>query len=565
MKEFFLRFKPFLLDYKKEFVFVILAIIVIAVTSSLTAYLVQPVLDEIFIKKDREMLYYLPYFIILLYSLKGLGRFTQTYYTNHIGQDIVRRVRDLMLSSMFKFDLEFFNQNRNGELISRVTNDINRIQVAVSNYIAEFVRETLTIVALVAVVIYQSPKLAFFGLIVMPLAIYPITRFAKRVKKLSYKSQSKISDLTSKLNEIFNNIEIIKANSSEKIESKEFAKENLEFFQINMKSVKVSELVSPFMEFIGSIAIASVIIIGGIEVIEDKITVGAFFSFMTALFMLYTPIKKVSNIYGKMQDGIAASERIFELINLKPSIISGDKKLNNIDSIEFKNISLNYGETEALKDIDLIAKKGDIFALVGDSGGGKSSLINLIVRFYDVSSGELLINNQNIKEFDISSLRDRIAIVTQRVFIFNDSVAKNISYSQAFDEERVIDALKQAKAYEFVSKLKDGIYTKLDEFGVNLSGGQRQRIAIARAIYKNPDIFIFDEATSALDNESEAYIQNSLKEITKDKITFIIAHRLNSIKFAKEVLLFKDGKIIAKGDEERLLKTSKEFEKLSSV
>lgn len=565
MKKFLKRFLPYLVGYKKEFIFVFIGIILVAVTSALSAYLVQPVLDDIFINKDVEMLEVLPFFIVVVYTLKGIGRYVQTYFTNHIGQDIVRRLRDLMLINLLNLDLDFFNKNRIGELISRITNDINRIQIAVSNYIAEFIREVLTIVALIGVVIYQSPKLAFFGLIVLPLVIYPLSRLAKRVKKLSYQSQSKISDLTAKLSEIFHNLEIIKANSAEEFETKKFSVENRDFFEINMKSVRTSELVSPFMEFIGSIAIAVVIIMGGKEVIEGNLSVGSFFSFMTALFMLYTPIKRVSAIYNRMQDSIAASERIFDLINLKPTIKNGDKKLNIVESINFKSVHLNYDEKEALKNINFEVSKGDVIALVGDSGGGKSSLINLIVRFYEASRGELLINASNIKEFELNSLREKISIVTQRVFIFHDTIAQNVAYSHQIDREKVLKALKLANADEFIDSLPNGIDTKLDEFGLNLSGGQRQRIAIARAIYKNPEILILDEATSALDNKSEALIQENLKEYIKDKIVFIIAHRLNSIKLANKILLFSDGEIKCMGSEEELMQNCTEFKKLKSI
>ncbi len=563
MREFFKRFAPYLVGYKREFVFVFIGIILVAITTALSAYLVQPILDDIFINKDIEKLELLPYLIIIVYTLKGVGRYVQTYFTNHIGQDIVRKIRDLMLQNLLNLDLEFFNKNRVGELISRITNDINRIQIAVSNYIAEFIREILTIMALVVVVIYQSPKLAFFGLIVMPLALYPLSRLAKRVKKLSYQSQSKISDLTAKLSEIFHNVEIIKANSAENFEKKKFSRENQQFFKINMKSVKVSELVSPFMEFIGSIAIATVIVMGGMEVIEGNLSVGSFFSFLTALFMLYTPIKRISSIYNKMQDAIAASERIFDLINLKPKIKSGDEKLTKINKIVFNNVNLNYDKKEALKNINLNIKRGEVVALVGDSGGGKSSLINLIIRFYESSNGEILINNNIIKNYDLNSLRDKISIVTQRVFIFNDTIAKNVAYSNEIDEDRIKEALKLANATEFIESLADGIETKLDEFGVNLSGGQRQRIAIARAIYKNPEILILDEATSALDNLSEASIQENLKEFIKDKIVFIIAHRLNSIKLADRVLFFKNGEIKCSGSEEELMRECEEFQRLN--
>jgi subfamily B ATP-binding cassette protein MsbA len=415
-------------------------------------------------------------------------------------------------------------------------------------------------------VIYQSAELAFYGLVVMPIAVYPLTVLAKKMKKLSFRSQEKNSDITSHLSESFNNIEIIKASSAIDLEAKRFEKHNLEFFKINIKAVKTNELVSPIMEILGAVAVATVIMIGGQYVIDGELTPGAFFSFLTALFMLYTPIKRISSLYNQMQDALAANERINELLALKPTIKSGDNLLPaNINKIEFNNIGLKFDDKDALKNINLCAAKGETIALVGDSGGGKSSLINTLVRFYDSTSGSITINNRDIKDISLDSLRDNISIVTQRVYIFNDTIGANIAYGQEYDEQRVIESLKQAHAYDFVSQLDDGINTQLDEFGTNLSGGQRQRIAIARALYKNPQILILDEATSALDNESEAIITEVLQEVSRDKITFVIAHRLSTIKNANKIAVFKQGKIVCQGTQEELLDTCKEYQRLQNL
>jgi subfamily B ATP-binding cassette protein MsbA len=513
LKEFIKRFLPYFLNYKRQLFYSIVGIIMVAVGTSATAYIIKPVLDDIFVNKDINMLYTLPFFVILLYFMKGAGRYIQSYYMAYIGQDIVKIFRSKMLENMLSLDLEFFNKNRSGELISRITNDISRIQSAVSSSFATFFREILTIIALIGVVIFNSPKLAFYGLVVLPLVIYPLSRLAKKMKQISYKSQEKISDLTSRLSEIFNNIEIIKAYSAQKTEQKKFDKQNEEYFQLSVKAVKTNELVSPLMETVGSIAVAMVIIVGGTEVIEGKMTVGSFFSFMTALFMLYTPIKRLSSLYNTLQDAVAASDRIFYILGLESKIKNGSKNIDTIDSLEFKNVGLKYDQTIALKSINLKVKRGDFTALVGNSGGGKSSMINLLTRFYDVSSGELIINNSNIKEYDKNTLRQKIALVSQRIFIFNDTVAANVAYGQEIDENQVKEALTKANAIDFIEKLENGINTVLDEFGSNLSGGQRQRISIARAIYKNPDVIIFDEATSALDNKSEKLIQESSHSI----------------------------------------------------
>lgn len=563
MKDFFKQYIPYYKNYKLQFFYSLVGIILVAASTSGTAYAIQPLLDDIFINKDENMLYMMPFIIIALYTAKGFGRYIQSYYISFIGQDITRIVRDKLFSHVLTLDMDFFQKRHGGELVSRIVNDINRIQSAVSNSVAEFLRETLTIVGLIGLVIYHSPELAFYGLVVLPLAIYPLSKLAKRMKKLSFKSQESNSDITSSLSESFNNIEIIKANSTEKIEATKFSVHNMIFFKYNMKAIKTNELTSPLMEIIGAIAFATVIIVGGEKVISGEMTTGTFSSFIAALFMLYTPIKKISTLYNKMQDAIAANERINDIMSKKATILTGNLQLpENINKISFNNVELKYEDFTALKDINLEANKGEIVALVGDSGGGKSSLINLIVRFYDTTKGDILLNDESIKDIDIKSLRESISIVTQRVYIFNDTIAANIAYGYEVDEIRVIEVLKQAHAYDFVMAMKKGIHTVLDEFGTNLSGGQRQRIAIARALYKNPKILILDEATSALDNKSESIISEVIQEVSQDKITFIIAHRLSTIKNASKIAVFKSGKILSIGTEQELLSSCFEYQRL---
>ena len=566
MRDFFKQYSPFYKNYKRQFFYAFIGIILVSASTAGTAYAIQPLLDDIFINKNKDMLFLMPFIIIALYAAKGFGRYIQAYYISYIGQDITRIVRDKLFGHILTLDMEFFQKIHGGELVSRITNDINRIQSAISNSVAEFIRESLTIIGLIGLVIYHSAELAFYGLVVLPLAIYPLSRLAKRMKKLSFKSQESNSDITTSLNESFNNIEIIKANSTEKIEVAKFSVHNMIFFKYNMKALRTNELTSPLMEIIGAFAFAAVIIVGGTKVISGEMTTGTFSSFIAALFMLYTPIKKLSSLYNKMQDALAANERVNEILAKEPLIKSGEKECpQNIETISFKNVLLKYDDFVALKDINLEAQKGKTIALVGDSGGGKSSLINLITRFYDNSSGEILINNSSIKDLDIKSLRKNISVVTQRVYIFNDSIAANVAYGYEIDEIRVVEALKQAHAYDFVSKMKKGINTVLDEFGTNLSGGQRQRIAIARALYKNPQILILDEATSALDNESESIISEVIQEISENKITFIIAHRLSTIKNAHKIAVFKNGEIVCIGSEKELLEKCKEYQRLHNL
>ena len=563
LKDVLKRFGPYFKDYIPHFIFAIIGMGLASGGTAVSAYLVEPVLNKIFVEKNEKLLYLLPCAIIAIYVIKNIGTFMQAYFTAYIGQDTIRRFREKMVANLLNLDMDFFNEFRTGELISRTTNDIDRIRSIVSSIIPELTRESVTIIGLLCVVVYQSPKLAFFALVVMPVAIYPISRLAKRMKKISKQSQEKTSDITSALSEIFTNIEIIKANNAQEYEHSRFVDENNKFFRLNLKSVKIEQLVSPLMETIGSIGVAAVIIIGGKDVIDGHINMGAFFSFLTALFMLYTPLKRIVNIYNKMQDAIAASERTFFLMDKVSQIKDGQKELNEeINLIKFKGVRLSYGDKEVLKGINLEANKSEFIALVGSSGGGKSSLMNLLMRFYDVNGGEILINGINLKDIKIHSLRQNIGLVTQRVYIFNDTVAKNVAYGREFNEDAVINALKLANAYEFVSKLDNGINTILNEFGTNLSGGQRQRIAIARALYQNPQILIFDEATSALDNESEKEITKAINNLRSKKIIFVIAHRLSTVENADKIAVLSDGKIIDSGSDEELSKRNEIYARL---
>ena len=563
LKDVLKRFGPYFKDYIPHFIFAIIGMGLASGGTAVSAYLVEPVLNKIFVEKNEKLLYILPCAIIAIYVIKNIGTFMQAYFTAYIGQDTIRRFREKMVANLLNLDMDFFNEFRTGELISRTTNDIDRIRSIVSSMIPELTREFITIIGLLCVVVYQSPKLAFFALVVMPVAIYPISRLAKRMKKISKQSQEKTSDITSALSEIFTNIEIIKANNAQEYEHSRFVDENNKFFRLNLKSVKIEQLVSPLMETIGSIGVAAVIIIGGKDVIDGHINMGAFFSFLTALFMLYTPLKRIVNIYNKMQDAIAASERTFFLMDKVSQIKDGQKELNEeINLIKFNDVRLSYGDKEVLKGINLEANKSEFIALVGSSGGGKSSLMNLLMRFYDVNGGEILINGTNLKDIKIHSLRQNIGLVTQRVYIFNDTVAKNVAYGREFNEDAVINALKLANAYEFVSKLDNGINTILNEFGTNLSGGQRQRIAIARALYQNPQILIFDEATSALDNESEKEITKAINNLRSKKIIFVIAHRLSTVENADKIAVLSDGKIIDSGSDEELSKRNEIYAKL---
>lgn len=565
LKDVLIRFKPFYKKYKKEFAIAIFGMILTSIGTAGSFASLKPILDYIFVEKNEALLYTLPFLLVIIYILKNLGFYLQTYYLSFIGMDTLRILRFKVLKNLLKLDMDFFKRNRSGELVSRCTNDINALQSIVSNIIPDFFRELLTIVGLLIVVFYQSPILAFFALVVLPCAILPLVHFARKLKKYARSIQETNSDLLSRLSEIFSNIELIKASNTQNKESEKFAKQNNELCRLNLKSARIDALTSPLMEIIGSLGVAAVIIIGGREVIHGTMSVGSFFAFITALFAIYTPLKRLSSLYGRLQGAIAASERTFYLLDLEPQILNGSKNLESIARIEFKQVDFAYENPykSVLKDINFEFNKGEILALVGTSGSGKSSIINLLMRFYDKQKGEILLNDLDISEFSIKSLHDRIGLVTQNIYLFNDSFAENVAYSEEPNKEKIIKALKLANAYEFVQEM-GGIYAEIKEHGKNLSGGQKQRIAIARALYKNPDLLIFDEATSALDNESEKAIIETIENLKKDRLVLMIAHRLSTIENADKIAVIDQGQMIAIGSNEELLQSCELYQKFKN-
>ena len=389
---------PYIKGHYPLFSLAIIAGVFAALCTAGVTYLVKPMLDEVFVNKDTAKLALIPFLLMLAYIGKAIGSYAQGYLMSYIGEDIVRQIRDKMLYHMLTLDLSFFNKNRNGELIARITNDIGLIRSAVSSIFAEFVREGVTAIALIVVVIYQSPKLALLGLVILPLSILPISAIVRRLKKVSKKAQEKNADITSNLNEIFNNVEMIKVNSAEELESQKFKNENQEFFKINMKNTLVGTLDNPVMEILGALAIGAVLYVGGKSVIDGTLTVGEFFSFNTALFMAYTPIKRLLNCVVRMQTAIVANKRILEIFEQKSCIVDGEKDVQGaIEEIGVFDVGFKYDEEEVLHHITCRFQKNSITALVGKSGSGKSTLISLLLRLYDVSSGKITIN-QTIKE-----------------------------------------------------------------------------------------------------------------------------------------------------------------------
>ena len=565
MKEIVKRFWPYIKEYKFYYMLVIFGGILIVISTAANAQIMKPLMDDMFIAKKKEMLYLIPLGLIGIYVTKAIGKYIQTVFMEYIGQSIVTRFREILLEKIISMDMAYLYENRSGELISRVTNDIARIQFFVSNMLPDMFRDLLAVIALVGYVIWLNPLLAFYTLVVVPLAIFPIMAIAKKLKKYSHRSQAKNADVVSRLTEVFNNSEVIKANATEKFELKRFSEHNWQFFKINMKAIYVGATVSPILEILGVCGLAAVIYVGGSEVYEQKMTVGEFTAFITAVILLFEPIRKLGGTYSKIQDALAASERVFEVLDTESNIQDGTYKLQeDIKKIEFDDVSLLYEGAYALDHVSVTIHEGQHVALVGDSGGGKSTFISMLLRFYDPESGVVRINDRDIKEYQLKSLKHHISFVTQRIYIFQDTLAANVAYGEdEIDREKVLHALELADALGFVSELEDGIDTMMSEAGTNLSGGQRQRIAIARAIYKHSSLILFDEATSALDNESEKRIQVALERYTKDKITITIAHRLSTIEHADKILVMQKGRIVDSGTHQELLQNSEVYQRLA--
>jgi subfamily B ATP-binding cassette protein MsbA len=548
--------------YRGKLLLALFAMLMVAGASAAIAWMIKPLLDEVFVNKNTGLLYVLPLLIVLVYLVKGVGAFFQEYTMSFVGQDIVREVRNRLLGHLLALDLVFFHRYHSGELISRITGDIVRIQNAVSGGMATMVREALTAVALISVVIYQSPALSFITLVVIPAAYYPVSLISRRLKRIAHDAQESNALLTAGLSEMFSNVEAIKAYHTESFEVARFAKINRTCFEINIKSVRIGGLIVPVMELFSSFSAAAVIAIGGKQVIDGSLTVGAFFSFMTALFMAVDPIRRLSQTYASFQEAVAAHERIQSMMALQPEVKSGSETLGDVTEIAFEQASLAYADKVALQDVSLVAKKGEVIALVGGSGGGKSSIANLLLRFFDATSGTVRLNGRDIRDFSLTSIRGRVAIVTQRVHIFNDSIAANVAYGSDIDEARVEAALRKANLLEHVASMPQGIHSVLNEAGTNLSGGQRQRIAIARALYREPQVLILDEATSALDNQSEAAILETIQALAHEIVTVVIAHRLKSVEMADCIYLIQDGHVVCQGSKAELMRDCVHFQEL---
>ena len=541
----------------------------VAAMTAATAYLVKPAVEKIFEQKDSQMLVLIPAVIVAVFAIKGIAAYGSGYLLSYVGQDIIRRMRNRLYNHIQDLPLAFFQREKTGDLMSRITNDVAIISSMFSSAVTGSIRDGFTIIGLMAVTFVQIPELAVFTFIIFPIAGYPLFYFGRKIRRVRRGVQEAWADLNAFLHETLTGTKIVKAFSMEDHERKRFEQKSRRIFRLEMKENKVKEMSSPLMEILGGLGIGFILWYGGRHVIAGTYSFGTFMSFLTAVGLMYQPLKKISRLNNAVQRGMAAIERIYDILERTSDVIETDSPIpirNGAHRISFEDVSFKYDRDLVLKNINLEAEIGEIIALVGMSGGGKTSLVNLIPRFYDPSQGAVLIDGVDIRQISIATLRSQIAIVTQEPILFNDTVRNNIAYGRAdASEQQIVAAAKSAYAYEFIRGFPEEFDTSIGELGGRLSGGQKQRICIARALVKDAPILILDEATSSLDSEAEILVQKALGNLMKGRTTFVIAHRLSTIGNADRIIVLADGRIVEEGRHEQLMALEREYYKLHQM
>ena len=543
--------------------------LMISAATTAMGYLIKPVIDDIFVNRNTTGLIVLPLVVIMVFLVNGMGRYGQEYFMNYVGEDIIRRLRNRLYDRIQDLSLAFFQKERTGTLMSRITNDVNILKSMVSTAVTSSMRDIASIVGLTAVIFYQNWRMAILAFFVLPLAFWPIFILGQKVRRVSTGCQEAMADLSAFLHETFAGNKIVKAFVMENHEKQRFFNQTQRLFDLEIKGVKVRALSGPIMEVFGGLGIAFVIWYGGSEVIAGKTTPGTFMSFLACVLLLYDPVRKLSNLNNTIQQGMAAADRVFDVIETPTDIKDPDTPQAIAalpHDLRFENVHFTYGDQDVLKGIDLTVAQGQVLALVGMSGGGKSTLANLIPRFFDVTDGRVLIDGIDIREFAIADLRRQISIVTQEPILFNETVRDNIAYGSVnASEDRIVQAAKDAFAHDFIMRFPNGYDTMIGELGGRLSGGEKQRLCIARALIKDAPILILDEATSSLDSEAEAVVQKALENLMQGRTTIVIAHRLSTISGADRIAVIVNGAIVEEGTHEELLSRGGEYKKLYTM
>jgi len=564
-------FENYVKKHSRKLIISIICMIIVSATTALNAWMMQPVLDDIFIDKNESLILIIPLAILLIAVVKGISSYIQSVLMSFVGYRLVADLQSDMFGSLIKCDISFFSKTNSGTLISRFLADVGALSRGVHNVIINIIKDFFTLFFLIGVLFYHDWKLASISLLIFPLAIYPISRIGKRLRKISKNTQVGFGFLTKRLTESLQSIKTIKSFNAENVETVKVEKEVENIFQLTYKSSRVNSISRPLMETLGGLAIAVIIYTGGSQVISGTTTPGTFFSFLTALLMAYQPIKSLASLNATLQMAMAAAERIFNIIDTKPLII---EKQNNKDihlkndttyNVKFSDVTFAYESSNKniLSNINLNIKRGEKIALVGYSGAGKTTLLNLLPRFYEIKRGRITINDIDIRDLSFNFLRNHFSLVSQDIVLFDDTIKYNICYGQNnINNKQILEACKKANCEEFIKKFPKGINENIGEKGVKLSGGQKQRIAIARAFLKNSPFLLLDEATSSLDSRSEKKIQTSLANLMKNKTSLVIAHRLSTIIDANKIILLHNGKVVEIDNHKNLLKKSKIYKNL---
>lgn len=565
--EIYKRLLLYLKPYKVRLIWAALFMLLTSLMISAQTYLIKPVMDKVFIGKSLKLGLMIPPALVMVSVLKGVSSYARDYLMGYVGQKVVNDIRDRLYSHVQSLSFSYFTKTPTGVIMSRIVNDVNLVQGAITRAPSSLIQGILTMASLTVYILYLNWKLAAFFIIVLPLAGVAFSKFSRRFRRASNQMQEQIGELTTHLHETISGVRIVKAFGMEEYESRRFAAKNKDLFNTLMRSIKTSALSHPVMEVISMAGTALVVLYAVYAILVwNSMSVGEFFSFLGALVFFYRPLKDLNGINNIVQDGIAAAKRIFEVLDSKPEIRNAKEAVSvpgSFQEISFNNLSFRYEDDYVLKNLNLRVSSGETVAIVGRSGGGKTTLVNLIPRFYDVTDGAILIDGLDIRKATLESLRACTAMVTQQTILFNDSVGNNIAYGdtrKSFDD--IVRAARAASAHDFISALPQGYDTVIGESGVKLSGGQRQRIAIARAILKDAPILILDEATSSLDTESEREVQAALDALMKGRTSFVIAHRLSTIMNADRIIVLKEGCIVEQGKHGELLSKGGEYKNL---